>query len=75
MIGTCSKRADRKKRTENRELRTEIGEAHAFYWVEGQNGGGKLGERKPEQWSVLETKGREGLCGGKADIIKYMQGV
>ena len=46
-----------------------------FYWVEGQNGGGKLGERKPEQWSVLETKGREGLCGGKADIIKYMQGV
>ena len=43
--------------------------------MEGQNGGGKLGERKPEQWSVLETKGREGLCGGKADIIKYMQGV
>ena len=43
--------------------------------MEGQNGGGKLGERKPEQWTVLETKGREGLCGGKADIIKYMQGV
>lgn len=23
----------------------------------------------------LETKGREVLCGGKADIIKYMQGI
>lgn len=40
----------------------------------GQSGGKKRGEGTPEQGSILETKGEEGLLSGKTGRTKFMQG-